>query len=317
MAGRNRYEAGHGSSRPQKPLPTEPPYTAYIGNLPNGMTQGDVERTFEEYKIKSVRLVHDRETDKFKGYCYVEFDTVEDLNKVLQIDGILYVDNQLLRIDVAEGKRNEKSGGFDRMRNRGGFNNNRGNNPPPGGNRTGGGDRRNFNNFSQSASGQGGPGGNFYQNDRGFQGKRNSNWDNKSRNTGNNFAESSSNNRGTFGQFSSDNRRGMGSGNPGNLGNPGNRSAFFNQKPPPRHDRSRPQFDEFPESSSSSSSSEQRPKLVLQPRTVKDPVNQLADTVQNALIFGGGKPREEKLKQMDPPQSKPSASSSIDQKSDN
>lgn len=32
---------------------------------------------------------------------------------------------------------------------------------------------------------------------------------------------------------------------------------------------------------------------MLLPRSVKDPVNQLADTVQNALIFGGAKPREE------------------------
>ncbi|XP_065201297.1 eukaryotic translation initiation factor 4H-like isoform X2 [Planococcus citri] len=301
MAGRNRYETGHGSGRPQKPLPKEPPFTAYIGNLPNGVTQGDIEKMFEQYNIKSVRLVHDRETDKFKGYCYVEFDTLEDLIRVLEIDGILYVENQLIRIDVAEGKRNEKSG-FDRMKNRGGFNNTRGSNPT--GNRTGGGDRRNFNNFPQSASGQGS--GNFYQKDRGYQNKRSPQWENN-RSTGNNFAEPSSNNRGTFGQFNNDSRRGMG---------PGNRSAFFNQKPPPRHDRSRQQFDDFPENSSSSSSSEQRPKLVLQPRTVKDPVNQLADTVQNSLIFGGAKPREEKLKAMEATQSKPSASSSINQQSD-
>lgn len=65
--------------------------------------------------------MHDRETDKFKGYCYVEFDSLDDLCGVLKIDGILYVEGQLIRIDVAEGKRNEKSGGFDRMKNRGGI----------------------------------------------------------------------------------------------------------------------------------------------------------------------------------------------------
>lgn len=63
--------------------------------------------------------MHDRETDKFKGYCYVEFETRNDLLKVMELDGILYLENVLVRIDVAEGKRNDKSG-FDRMRNRGG-----------------------------------------------------------------------------------------------------------------------------------------------------------------------------------------------------
>ncbi len=37
-----------------------------------------------------------------------------------------------------------------------------------------------------------------------------------------------------------------------------------------------------------------RPKLKLLPRTVKDPVNQLADTMQNQTVFGGAKPRDEK-----------------------
>lgn len=64
-----------------------------------------------------MRLVHDRDTDKFKGYCYVEFDSKGDLMKVLEMDGILLLENQLIRIDVAEGKRNDRQG-FDRMRNR-------------------------------------------------------------------------------------------------------------------------------------------------------------------------------------------------------
>lgn len=38
-----------------------------------------------------------------------------------------------------------------------------------------------------------------------------------------------------------------------------------------------------------------RPKLKLQPRTIKDPVNSLAETAQSSTIFGGAKPREEKL----------------------
>ena len=36
-----------------------------------------------------------------------------------------------------------------------------------------------------------------------------------------------------------------------------------------------------------------RPKLKLLPRTVKAPVNELADTLQKQSIFGGAKPREE------------------------
>lgn len=69
-----------------------------------------------------MRLVHDRETDRFKGYCYVEFDSLEDLQNVVGLDGSLYLDGQLIRIDVAEGKRNEKSG-FDKMKSRGKLNN--------------------------------------------------------------------------------------------------------------------------------------------------------------------------------------------------
>ena len=36
-----------------------------------------------------------------------------------------------------------------------------------------------------------------------------------------------------------------------------------------------------------------RPKLKLKPRTVKDPVNDVASSVQQMSIFGGAKPRDE------------------------
>jgi hypothetical protein len=38
-----------------------------------------------------------------------------------------------------------------------------------------------------------------------------------------------------------------------------------------------------------------RPRLKLLPRSVKDPVNSLAETMQKSSIFGNAKPREEVL----------------------
>lgn len=69
--------------------------------------------------MKSIRLVRDRETDKFKGFCYVEFDNAQDLAEALQLDGTVAVEGHFLRIDVAEGKRSDRGGGFDRGRSRG------------------------------------------------------------------------------------------------------------------------------------------------------------------------------------------------------
>lgn len=42
--------------RRKKPLPTSPPYTAYVGNLPQGLVQGDVEKIFANQPVYIINI---------------------------------------------------------------------------------------------------------------------------------------------------------------------------------------------------------------------------------------------------------------------
>lgn len=50
----------------------------------------------------------DKETDKFKGFCYVEFEYLEDLIRAIELNGVLVVDDNIVKIDVAEEKRSDR-----------------------------------------------------------------------------------------------------------------------------------------------------------------------------------------------------------------
>ncbi|KAL2837844.1 hypothetical protein BJY01DRAFT_39791 [Aspergillus pseudoustus] len=83
------------------PLPTQPPYTAHIGNLSFDATADDVSELFAECGITNVRIVEDKLTKSPKGFGYVEFETVDGLKKALDLSGAT-LQGRAIRISIAE-----------------------------------------------------------------------------------------------------------------------------------------------------------------------------------------------------------------------
>jgi translation initiation factor 4B len=87
--------------RPQLPLPTKPPYTAHLGNLPFDATNLDIEDFFAGCEVSNVRIVEDKLERKPKGFGYVEFRSLDGLKKALELSGTQFR-NRDIRISVAD-----------------------------------------------------------------------------------------------------------------------------------------------------------------------------------------------------------------------
>ncbi|KAI7893865.1 uncharacterized protein EV154DRAFT_500290 [Mucor mucedo] len=95
-------------------LPTQPPYTAHIANLSFDSTEDDLSDLFTNLKIQKIRLLRDRETDRSKGFGYIEFDDLESLKRALELNGE-NVQGRSIRVNIAEPPKNdERTRGPDR-----------------------------------------------------------------------------------------------------------------------------------------------------------------------------------------------------------
>ncbi|KAL6399049.1 RNA recognition motif domain protein [Ilyonectria robusta] len=111
---RGRYTSGSASAwqdrgysvreRSPQRIPTQPPYTAHLGNLAYDITNEAVNEFFEGCEVASVRLIEDRETMRPKGFGYVEFATVAGLEKALTLDGESF-QGRTVRIKVADPRK--------------------------------------------------------------------------------------------------------------------------------------------------------------------------------------------------------------------
>lgn len=96
----DRDRGGYAMREPL-PLPTQPPYTAHIGNLSFDAASADVEDLFAGCGVTNVRIVEDKLTRSPKGFGYVEFESVDGLKKAIDMSGAT-LQGRAIRISIAE-----------------------------------------------------------------------------------------------------------------------------------------------------------------------------------------------------------------------
>lgn len=110
----------YSSSRPDRssappredlPLPSQPPFTAFVGNLAFDLTEAELGDFFAPAQPKTVKIIRDRE-DKPKGFGYVEFEDVEALKDAISKSGSSF-SGRVIRISVAEAPKERPTFGGD------------------------------------------------------------------------------------------------------------------------------------------------------------------------------------------------------------
>lgn len=95
----------------------------YVGNLPYNTVEDDVYDLFETYgEITSVAMINDRETGRFRGFCFVEMEDDAADSAIEALDGKDF-NGRSLRVNIARPK--EGGGGGRRQSGGGGGYNNR------------------------------------------------------------------------------------------------------------------------------------------------------------------------------------------------
>lgn len=70
----------------------------YVGNLDYGVTENSIKELFSKYgKVESVALIKDKDTNRFRGFCFINMEdedskrAVEKLNKTKFVGRIIEV----------------------------------------------------------------------------------------------------------------------------------------------------------------------------------------------------------------------------------
>ena len=93
----------------------------YVGNLSFDATEDSVRELLAEYgNIESVAWITDRDTGRFRGFCFVEMDSTGASKAISALDD-KEIDGRNLKVNEAR-PREERNGGNRSGGNRGGGN---------------------------------------------------------------------------------------------------------------------------------------------------------------------------------------------------
>ena len=101
----------HGSSLSLQATRGPPPpdcRTLFVGNLPYDATEEDIAKSFASNGVviteQSVRVARNSVTRQSKGFCYIDFESAQDAQKVMKSDRQLTVKGRVLSLDWDTGR---------------------------------------------------------------------------------------------------------------------------------------------------------------------------------------------------------------------
>ncbi|MCB9420549.1 MAG: RNA-binding protein [Ardenticatenaceae bacterium] len=108
----------------------------FVGNLSFNTTEDEVRELFSEHgTIESLAWITDRDTGRFRGFCFIEMDDGGATEAISSLDGQEF-QGRSLRVNEAQPRENRGGGGG--RRGGGGFNRGGGGGNRGGGSRGGG-----------------------------------------------------------------------------------------------------------------------------------------------------------------------------------
>ena len=87
----------------------------YVGNLSFDVSDAELEQAFSEYgEIASATVIKDRDSNRSKGFGFVEFVQEADAQKAKEAMDGKELGGRSLKVDEARPQKERSSGGYDR-----------------------------------------------------------------------------------------------------------------------------------------------------------------------------------------------------------
>ena len=90
----------------------------YVGNLPYRVADEDLREMFEKYgEVRFARVIKERETNRSKGFGFVEMDNAEQANAAIAAYNEFELNGRKLVVNQAREREDRPRGGFRPRRN--------------------------------------------------------------------------------------------------------------------------------------------------------------------------------------------------------